>query len=134
MKKNYFLLLLLPFTATYFIFSCKKTDCENCTRDNTPPIADAGVDSTIVLVLPKDSLTLDGRSSYDPDGNIKEYLWSKVWGPSAYSITNPKSVTTSVKNLTTGDYQFELKVTNADGLIARDTVRVKINNFFPTQS
>jgi N-acetylneuraminic acid mutarotase len=135
MRKNYFSLSILLILIVCAIISCKKNlKCENCIDENEPPVANAGVDSTIILVLPEDSITLNGQSSVDPDGNIKEYSWSKVWGPSSYSIVNSRSAVTSVKNLTPGVYQFELKVTDSDGLTGRDTVQVRINHFFSTQS
>ena len=63
-----------------FYVSCKKEhSCENCIGNNKPPIAHAGKDTTIVL--PVDSVILDGRASTDPDNNIVSYAWTKISGP-----------------------------------------------------
>ena len=51
-----------------------------------------------------------------------KYQWRKISGPSQYKIVSPNSSTTSVTNLVTGIYQFELKVTNSLGLSGRDTM------------
>lgn len=39
---------------------------------NTPPVADAGVNQKLCL---GESVTLNGARSFDPDGEIVEYLW-----------------------------------------------------------
>ena len=54
------------------------------------------------------------------------YTWRKIAGPSQYTIVAPHSAHTNVTNLTVGVYQFELKVTNAQGLSARDTMKVTV--------
>src|SRR5687768_6634831 len=65
--------LLVGLTFT----SCKKElSCEGCGADNKAPIAKAGDDQTIVL--PKDSVIMDGSSSTDADGTIKSYKWIKI--------------------------------------------------------
>jgi hypothetical protein len=58
--------------------------------------------------------------------NLK-YSWRKISGPSQYRIVSPHSAHTSVTDLTVGVYQFELKVTNAKGLFALDTMKVTVN-------
>ncbi len=92
---------------------------------NHPPIACAGADKTITL--PTNSVALNGSCSTDPDNNIIAYQWTKIAGPSSFSITNANSVQTQVSTLIEGVYQFELKLTDADGLIDRDTLRVIVN-------
>ncbi len=49
---------------------------------NRPPIANAGADST--TKLPKNTSTLIGSGSSDPDGTIT-YLWSKIGGPTTFT-------------------------------------------------
>ncbi len=73
-------------------------------------------------------LHLDGSSSTDPDNNITSYSWTKITGPSSFSIANANVVTTQVSNLTVGVYQFELKVTDAGGLFSKDTVQVTVDS------
>lgn len=89
---------------------------------NRPPIADAGPDRSIAL--PTNVTTLDGSNSADPDNNIASYRWSQVSGPSAAGIGQAAAATTQVSGLTEGRYSFELAVTDAGGLLARDTVQV----------
>jgi len=92
---------------------------------NNSPVADAGVDITIVL--PVNSVILNGSGSYDADNNIRSYLWTKISGPSSFSIANANALQTQVTNLAIGVYTFELKVTDRTKLVDRDTVQVTVN-------
>ena len=129
--KNTFLLLIFFVALTGILFSCKKTPCENCGNNpatggvNKSPIAIAGPDQ--VITLPTDSVSLNGSSSSDPDGTISNWLWTKIGGPASFNIGNASVSRTIVKNLIAGTYQFELKVTDAGGLFAKDTVQVTVN-------
>lgn len=96
----------------------------NATPVNHPPVADAGVDQ--VLLLPLNTTILNGAVSYDPDNNITSLYWSKISGPSTYSIVNPDQALTTLNNLVAGTYQFKLKVTDANGLFDEDTVLIKV--------
>ena len=112
--------------AVLFYVSCKKEySCENCIGNNKPPVAHAGKDTTIIL--PADSVMLDGSASTDPDNNITGYAWTKISGPSSFNISNSNAVQTQVTNLVLGTYQFELKVTDAGGLFSKDTMRITLN-------
>jgi len=91
---------------------------------NRPPIANAGKDTTIVL--PLDSVLLNGSLSKDPDGTISEWLWKKISGPASFAINAPDSASTIVKNFVTGIYQFELTVTDDAGLSAKDTLTISV--------
>ena len=95
-------------------------------QPNRPPVAKAGTDQTIIL--PLNTVTLDGSSSTDPDNNITAYAWTKISGPASSSIGNADAVQTQVINLVGGTYQFELKITDAGGLFAKDTVQVLVLN------
>jgi hypothetical protein len=97
---------------------------------NRPPVANAGRDQTITL--PSNTANLDGNSSTDPDNNITGYLWTKIFGPTSFSILNPNTVQSQLTNLAEGVYQFELKVTDAGGLFARDTMQVIVKNQAPS--
>ena len=125
MKKILQYLALIILTV---IASCKKEmPCEGCaTKNNKPPIAIAGPDQ--VITLPTDSVSLDGRTSSDPDGMISSYLWTKISGPSFFTIIKPSDSITKVKTLVAGNYQFELKVTDNGGLSSKDTVQVIVND------
>jgi hypothetical protein len=92
-----------------------------------PPVANAGPDQTITL--PTNSVTLNGSSSFDPDGTVVKFLWSKVSGPSGSLITSPAQAVTSVKNLVEGTYQFRLIVTDNLGGSASDVVQIAVNGF-----
>lgn len=91
---------------------------------NHAPVANAGNDTTIIL--PANAANLDGRKSTDPDNNITSYQWTKIAGPSSYSITNAYVVQTQANNLVEGIYQFELKATDAGGLFAKDTLQITV--------
>ena len=112
--------------------SCKKElsdeGCFNTDQPpaNHPPVANAGNDTTIML--PGNTVNLNGSLSFDPDSNITGYLWTKISGPSSFNITNANAVQTPVINLVQGVYLFELKVTDADGLFDRDTIQVTVVN------
>lgn len=99
---------------------------------NRPPVANAGNDTSITL--PAITANLDGSKSTDPDNNISSYQWTKIAGPSSYSITNTNTIKTEVNNLVEGVYQFELKVSDADGLFARDTIQVTLNQLASNSS
>lgn len=123
---------LLQFSALTILtgisfFSCKKEkSCEACGETNKPPMAAAGNDTTIVL--PVDSVMLDGSASVDLDGTITSYKWSRISGPVSLSIRNYDLSKTSVKAFTKGVYDFELTVTDNAGMSAQDTVQVIVDD------
>ena len=112
------------------LFSCKKElsrgGCSNTDQPpaNHPPVANSGNDTTIML--PVNTVNLNGSLSFDPDSNITGYLWTKISGPSSFNITGTNAVQTPVINLVQGVYLFELKVTDAYGLFDRDTIQVTV--------
>jgi hypothetical protein len=121
MKKLFPSLLSTVFAILIFA-TCKKT--EEAPADK-PPVAKAGVDATIIL--PIDSITLDGSSSSDPDGNITYYQWTKISGPDTFNIVNASTVKTHVKNLKSGIYLFQLQVTDSNSISAKDTVQISVH-------
>ena len=99
---------------------------------NIAPTANAGPDQTITL--PTNNTTLNG-SGTDPDGTIAAYQWTKISGPAAGIITNAAAATTTVTGLVQGVYKFELRVTDNNGAIGKDTIQVTVNpdpNIAPT--
>jgi hypothetical protein len=94
-------------------------------QSNRPPVANAGSDQ--IITLPTNTVNLDGNGSTDPDNNITSYAWTKISGPSSLNIINGNAVQTEVTNLALGVYQFELKVSDADGLFSKDTVQINVN-------
>ena len=113
-------------TITLFASCQKELSCAGCKDGNKPPMANAGPDQTIVL--PKDSVLLDGSSSTDADGTIKSYKWIKIAGPVSFVIIKPDAPVTSVTSLIMGVYKFELTVTDNGGLSAKDTVQLMVDN------
>ena len=91
---------------------------------NVPPVANAGSDLTITL--PINSVTLTG-SGTDADGTIAGYTWTKISGPSSYSIVNANSAITGITGLVKGVYKFQLKVTDNNGATGTDVVKVTVN-------
>ena len=89
---------------------------------NKPPIAVAGPDQTIIL--PTDSILLNGSASNDPDGTITAWQWKKISGPSSSNIVNANSVQARAIDLAEGVYLFELTVTDSAGLFDKDTTTV----------
>lgn len=90
---------------------------------NTAPTAYAGPD--VLVPLPASSAVLNG-SATDAESNIEGYAWKKIYGPDSYFIENPASLRTNLTNLKKGWYEFELAVTDAGGLIGKDTVGVLV--------
>jgi len=120
--------LFITISVSIALFnSCKKDICKDC--DINPPVvnypvASAGYDQTIIL--PTDSVYLNADSSTSPGGAIVTYLWTKISGPSSFNITDANVAQTPVIDLVQGVYLFELKVTDADSLIDRDTMMVNV--------
>jgi len=92
---------------------------------NQPPVAEAG--NSIVMTLPTNATTLDGRVSYDPDGSIIRWQWTLISGPAAPVIVNPNAAVTAVNNLIQGTYSFRLTVTDDAGATDSDEVQVIVN-------
>lgn len=123
------------FTEGVYVFNLKVTDTNGLSSLSSvqitvqpalvAPVADAGIDKT--LVLPNDSLILDGSSSNGISAKIKNYEWEKISGPEGESIFNPQDSVTIVKELKEGVYQFKLKVTDENGLSSESIVTVTVN-------
>ena len=90
---------------------------------NIAPVADAG--SGISMTLPVNSATLDGSKSYDPDGTINTYSWTKISGPNAPVATGANTATLNLSALIVGQYIYQLTVTDNSG--ASSTSQVKIS-------
>jgi len=89
---------------------------------NTPPIADAGSNKTIIL--PDNTLTLNGSGS-DSDGSIQSYSWVKFSGPQA-TLQNESSASLIISDLIQGVYRLRLTVTDNEGDIGSDEVIVQV--------
>ncbi len=92
---------------------------------NAPPTANAGINQ--IIILPTSTINIDGTGT-DTDGTITGYLWTKISGPAGAAITNPASASTTVTGfVTAGTYQFELKVTDNNNAVGRDTMQLIVN-------
>ncbi|MBS1921515.1 MAG: tandem-95 repeat protein [Bacteroidetes bacterium] len=91
---------------------------------NQLPTANAGPNQNITL--PTNTVTINGSGS-DPDGNIASYQWTKIAGPSQFTIVSPTQAQTVINNLVQGTYQFQLTVTDNLGATGSDTVVVTVN-------
>ena len=97
-------------------------------KDNQPPVANAGRDTTIIL--PNNSVMLSGSGSDpDPNGFIRTYLWTQVSGPTEIKIDAPSKPQTQVSGLVQGDYQFSLRVTDNNRATDEDNVTIKVSPF-----
>jgi hypothetical protein len=89
-----------------------------------PPVASAG--GNFNVQLPQGTVTLDGSLSYDPDGTITSYAWTKVSGPAGGTIVTPAANTTQLTGLIAGTYVYQLAVTDNGGLTATAQVTVTV--------
>jgi hypothetical protein len=101
---------------------------------NQAPTAAAGND--ITLTLPTNTTTLNGSGS-DPDGTIASYAWTRVSGPTTFTLGSPNAASTTLSGLVQGIYVFRLTVTDNGGATATDNITVTVNaapNQSPTVS
>ena len=126
--KSFLNIATFAFLSWIIVFiSCKKEILSNIGgNSNKPPIANAGPDQ--VITLPTESVSLDGSASGDPNGTISSFQLTKIFGPVSFNISNSAIAKTVIKNLTAGVYQVELKVTSNEGLSAKDTVEIIVND------
>lgn len=120
----------------FMIASCKKSTpsynnggYNNASPSTRPPVANAGNDTIITLpfMLASNRFNLNGNASSDPDNNIVTYKWKPITVlPSFTILLNPGNVQAQVVDFIEGIYQFELEVTDEEGLLDRDTVQVEV--------
>ncbi|HWK03613.1 MAG TPA: carbohydrate-binding protein [Puia sp.] len=91
---------------------------------HTAPVVSVGDDPTITL--PVSSVSLSGSVS-DPGATTLTYAWTKVSGPTQYTISNPAIINPTVSNLVAGSYVFRLTVTDNFGLSGYNDVPVVVN-------
>lgn len=92
---------------------------------NALPTAVAGSDQTITL--PTSVVTVNGSGSFDLDGTIAAYAWSKISGPSGPSITSPTAASTTITGLVAGTYVYRLTVTDDLGAFGSDDITITVN-------
>src|SRR5258706_1616483 len=105
----------------------------NCAvSGNQVPVANAG--NNITMTLPTNSTTLSG-SGTDADGTIVSYAWTRVSGPTTFTLGTANAAATTLINLVQGTYIFRLTVTDNSGATGTDDVTVTVNaalNITPT--
>lgn len=92
----------------------------NGSAPNIPPVTEAGPDQAVIIP----EADLNGGSSYDPDGTVDRYQWTKIDGPAVYSLSSNSIAKPKLTNLLIGDYKFELQTTDNLGATTKDTVIV----------
>jgi len=121
---------LLPSALTYsalllfflIIVGCnREISCENCLE---PPVAIAGEDR--VIVFPKDTIVVDGTASYSSYGKIVSWQWSVIRTAASASIPGYDKAIAEVQQLSIGETEIVLTVTNTAGLSSSDTLAVKV--------
>ncbi|XP_036890744.1 low-density lipoprotein receptor-related protein 11 isoform X2 [Sturnira hondurensis] len=90
---------------------------------DAPPLSKAGRD--VVLRLPTDEVTLDGRESTD-DHAIVRYEWALLQGDPSVDMKVPESGTLKLSHLQEGTYTFQLTVTDAAAQRSSDNVSVTV--------
>jgi gliding motility-associated-like protein len=90
---------------------------------NQPPVANAGADATVVL--PDNSISLDGLASTDADGFVTTFAWEQISGPAA-TLSDTTFAELLVTDLTEGEYVFALTVTDDKGATHTDMVSVNV--------
>ena len=116
--KKYFILL----TISIPFFSFLITACNKAEDPPLHPVAIAG--SNLTITLPANSTLLDGTASFDPDGSIVAYYWSKLSGPGVVGFDTPNSPTTRITGLREGTYEFKLTVVDNKGFRGTNTVTI----------
>lgn len=96
------------------------------TTENSPPIADAGVDRSATL---GDIIPLDGTASRDPDGDNLTYLWSVTHAPigSTVGITPPNDAQPTFVPDKEGGYVVQLLVRDTHNATSTATFNLTVN-------
>ncbi len=95
---------------------------------NRPPIAKAGPDQAITVN--SNSATLNGNTSYDPDGIISSYQWQQIAGPGTSTFSSASAAIITLSNLKEGTYTYRLTVRDNKNATATDTINVTVVNNF----
>jgi len=91
------------------------------TCNNTPPVADAGLDQNVPVGT---NVTLNGSASYDPDAlDVITYQWTQVGG-APVSLMNATQDMAWFLCLAAGVYDFNLTVTDPWLASTNDTTQV----------
>lgn len=92
------------------------------------PTAVAGNSQVITLSTGSTgSAVIDGSSSSDAGGSIISYQWGKLSGPSGDQVINPSQARTTVNFNTSGNYTYQLIVTDNQGNTSASRVLIQVN-------
>lgn len=91
---------------------------------NQPPVTSSGGNKT--LTLPANTVVLNGSAS-DPDGTVTGYAWTKVSGPTTFTLANENTALLTLSGLVQGVYVFRLTATDDDGDIDTDDATITVN-------
>ena len=107
-----------------------RPDTISITTTNSPPVANAGPDQTILVGA---SVTLDGSGSTDVDGNPITYAWSFTSVPagSSAALSNPAAVRPAFVADKPGTYVAQLIVNDGTASSTPDTVTINTRNSVP---
>jgi len=94
---------------------------------NRAPVAEAGQDQSILN--PGTTVTLNGSSSFDPDGDQLTYNWEQISGETV-TLSGADTASPSFTAANRGEhYVFRLSVSDGRGGFATDTVTVWVIDF-----
>jgi hypothetical protein len=110
--------------------SCKKNNPAMINNVNSGNRVRTAVDSPkvfagfdLTIMSPEDVVLLSALCT-DESNDIEKIEWSKISGPENYNIETKSRLDTKVTGLKEGTYQFEIKIVDAAGRAAKDTVNV----------
>ncbi|MBI4815236.1 MAG: PKD domain-containing protein [Deltaproteobacteria bacterium] len=90
---------------------------------NHPPLADAGADVRARVRVP---VVLSSAASADPDGDPVTGSWRQLEGVAVVLVSTSSNAT--FVPLSAGTYEFELEVSDAEGLGTKDRVTVVVDD------
>lgn len=90
-----------------------------------PPLAEAG---PAQYAAPGQTVTLDGRASYDPDGDALAYQWTQASGAGVGLANSNTAQPSFVAPAALGAMTFRLNITDPGLLTAADTITINVTN------
>jgi uncharacterized repeat protein (TIGR01451 family) len=90
-----------------------------------PPLAEAGPGR---FAAPGQTVMLDGRASYDPDGDAVAYQWTQQSGAGVGLANSNTAQPSFVAPASLGNMTFRLNVTDPGLLSAADTVTINVTD------
>jgi hypothetical protein len=96
--------------------------------NNLTPSVNAGPDQSISA----SSAQLNASAS-DPDGSIVSYSWSRLAGPTQFTLSNSSIPNPTLSNLAAGRYTFRVVVTDNQGATAYDDINIVITASIPAK-